>query len=473
MASAHSLSKLIKFIQRTEWGPALAEVIEEHLAHACHEHGVEPKEIFEILGEIPAVTLHVCALEDFLAREYAGGRNVVDEYLKRRGYSEGGGNRRYMQALRNSVMSLYEISDVVPGQSMLARDLIRDLEPVRVLEVSGTRTLKQWDRIGARIIRQGSEWRMAGGVLRFERHASDFLLEAFQRIDGKSSRDLRKLALERLGADAADLQDIDLSKTPRLAAMAPTFSGIWLADALDRALNPQVPELVNRDGDPIVFCTSRFPMLKGKGVAACRKALANARDLVEVDSELFNWIGPAGDPTAPSCPPATANAITLMTTSPQGDTIHGTIEIKRGFAVLSTNSRERAARGEQLVAAALAGLVGHHDRNEETASALFEAADKHGKRKQEPDDLPPEIARPIVHAQLDQHYRETLDRPMPALGHVSPREAARTDNGKTKVIDWLKDLENHAARAGDGSDLMAGYDFGWIWRELGVSELQA
>lgn len=30
-----------------------------------------------------------------------------------------------MKAIRSSVMSLYEVSDIVPGQSFLARDLIR------------------------------------------------------------------------------------------------------------------------------------------------------------------------------------------------------------------------------------------------------------------------------------------------------------------------------------------------------------
>ena len=34
---------------------------------------------------------------------------------------------------------------MVPGKSFLARDLIRGGEPVRVLEVSGTKTLKQKD----------------------------------------------------------------------------------------------------------------------------------------------------------------------------------------------------------------------------------------------------------------------------------------------------------------------------------------
>jgi hypothetical protein len=63
-----------------------------------------------------------------------------------------------------------------------------------------------------------------------------------------------------------------------------------------------------------------------------------------------------------------------------------------------------------------------------------------------------------------------LDRPLPALGNVSPREAVRTATGRAKVVDWLKDMENHAAKADRGGAPIASYDFSWIWRELGVAE---
>ncbi len=67
---------------------------------------------------------------------------------------------------------------------------------------------------------------------------------------------------------------------------------------------------------------------------------------------------------------------------------------------------------------------------------------------------------------LDKHYRETLDAPIPALSGKSPRQAARTPTGREKVIDWLKMLENRSAGHGEG--LIAEYDFGWMWVELGL-----
>ncbi len=55
------------------------------------------------------------------------------------------------------------------------------------------------------------------------------------------------------------------------------------------------------------------------------------------------------------------------------------------------------------------------------------------------------------------------------LGDRSPRKAARTPKGRAKVVKWLKTLENASARHGP-DDPMAGYDFGWLWRELGLDE---
>jgi hypothetical protein len=50
-----------------------------------------------------------------------------------------------MKALRDSQMSLCQESEITPGVSMLARDMIRDAEPILVHECSATQGLDQWD----------------------------------------------------------------------------------------------------------------------------------------------------------------------------------------------------------------------------------------------------------------------------------------------------------------------------------------
>ena len=83
--------------------------------------------------------------------------------------------------------------------------------------------------------------------------------------------------------------------------------------------------------------------------------------------------------------------------------------------------------------------------------------------------LPPDEERRIIHQGLTDHYRRTLDEPIPSLGNQSPRKAAKTGKGREKVIGWLKMLENHSAQHGR-DDSVGGYDFTWIWKELGLGD---
>jgi len=87
-------------------------------------------------------------------------------------------------------------------------------------------------------------------------------------------------------------------------------------------------------------------------------------------------------------------------------------------------------------------------------------------RKREPTNtIDPKIEAEIVHNTLDQHYRQCLDEPIPALGNKTRRQSARSKTGRQKVIEWLKYLENNelhrAAEAGQEP-----YDSSWMWHEL-------
>jgi hypothetical protein len=181
MHPVHDLSKLIKWLSREDWRPLLEEVMDEHFGPAMEAFDLEFEEIDEVLSGTWATTLWGCAFEDFLTRRFEpDGRNPVEAYLQRRGWKEAAAARRYMTALQSSVMSLYEVSDLTPGQSLRARDLIRGGEPVLVSERSATQTLKPWDRIAARIVPQGDQLVLAGGLLAFTLEGSELLTTTLQ-----------------------------------------------------------------------------------------------------------------------------------------------------------------------------------------------------------------------------------------------------------------------------------------------------
>jgi hypothetical protein len=85
--------------------------------------------------------------------------------------------------------------------------------------------------------------------------------------------------------------------------------------------------------------------------------------------------------------------------------------------------------------------------------------------------LSPDEEQAIIQESMDRHYMRLLDEPVPMLGNITPRRAARSAKGREKLVAWLKLAENSAARPSGGSP-MAGYDVTWMWEELGIANLR-
>lgn len=79
-------------------------------------------------------------------------------------------------------MSLYEVSEVVPGQSMTLRDLLRDVAPVTVREHGATQTLVNWDKIAARIVDVNGRHGISGALLPFSADGAVRVIDALSRL---------------------------------------------------------------------------------------------------------------------------------------------------------------------------------------------------------------------------------------------------------------------------------------------------
>ncbi|MCV2446310.1 antitoxin Xre/MbcA/ParS toxin-binding domain-containing protein [Paracoccus sp. DMF] len=134
---------------------------------------------------------------------------------------------------------------------------------------------------------------------------------------------------------------------------------------------------------------------------------------------------------------------------------------------MTVNSAARAAKVEALISATAGDLVKSPLTTIRTVDQMRVDQWSDGPREGA-DEIPPDIARQLMRDHLDKHYREVLDAPVPALGGKSPRQAARTADGREKVIDWLKMLENRSAANGESP--IAEYDFRWMLAELGLRD---
>ncbi|ESY72894.1 hypothetical protein NKJ90_13175 [Mesorhizobium sp. M0051] len=450
MPASDDLKGLMKFLTREQWRECFEEVLDDHFGPVLEAYDMDFEDLTEILGEVWAMTVWGCAFEDFLSLDFEGEPgNIVDDYVKRRGWKENAQSKAYMMALRTSVMSLYEVSNVVPGQSLAARDLIRGGEPISVSEGTATKMLKQWDKIAARVVPVMGKNVLAGGLLPFTPQATEALFDGLRGAFGK--RNAKKLPALR---------------NEELQAAASMFTLSWLFDTLNRMM--ERPTLRNSDGDDIVFHDVRFPLASGVAPEEIASRLNTIRGMSQENAKFWNWVEetPQGRDK-----PKAAKAPTIDTTSDSGSCVLGNAELKGPFLHLSTNSAERAARGTALVRQALGDLARTPLTEIRTVEQML--AERSGKHVDTPSSSsPPEIAEQGVHEFLDRHYLETLDQPVAMLGNKTPRQAAKTPAGRRKVADWLKYLENQTAKQPDPVNPMATYSFEWIWKELGLRDLR-
>ena len=444
----HDLSGLIRFAERAPWDERLDDLLALHLDPVCEATGLDPDAIFDAVGHHWEGTLWGCAFEDLMASEpEADGPNLVDDYLKRRGWNEKAPNKAYMRALNQAAMSLYEVSEVVPGQSMRLRDLLRESEPVTVLERSATRTLVNWDRIATRVVQVNRRYGISGALLPFEPDASAELISTIAQLE----------------ADSGALDHDTL-----LRSCAPLFSGIWLLDALGAQARAEMPELVNANGEDAVFHRIVFPVAKGANRQTVVRMLDAAEWLEPASDSFWNWLVPnAGKQKAGGALGKQA----LATTMEDGTPVFANVDLKGRQLVVEVNSSERAESAKALMAGWLGERIGPPLTEIRTLAQMLadDAADE------EHDDglqLPPDEMKRLVHEMLAREYSQALDQPVPMLGDRTPRALACTKAGRVKVAEWLKYLENGSAKLGVTDDPMATFDFTWMWEQLGVADLR-
>lgn len=456
-----AIGNLVKWSARDDWTPYREQVFTEHLDPVMEKLDVTGEEIGEAMGDALDI-LYGVILEDFFSARFGddGELNVIDDYLKRRGWREKVPAKRYLEAIQDSVISLYEVVDLDPGKAMTVRDLIRGGEPVTVEEKMGSQSAARWDRIAARLVTVNKKPCFTGGMLLLSHDASSMFMTMFEEMTKSSRSKLRREAKKQ--GDNPDVAP-EAVKELLLESMGPRlFTQTWLMDTLVQVDAP-LPEMRNTDGDDILFSEVRFPISGNETkVVAVVDGIENVERNAPVGAS-WTWHG-QGSPSQRMAA-SREEGLTFQSVDDSGRTSLGNIEIRDGTLLLSTNSRERAERGRDLLSSHLNSLVGapliSHEDIEQT---LDRSPSLHAS---EEDEIPPEIAAQVVHDFLDDHYRRTLDDPLPILDGKTPRQAVKTKKGRAQVIEWLKYLENSEYRRAS-ADGQASYDMTWMWRELKI-----
>ena len=218
----HDLDRLIRFVTNDEvWHDRLADVLEAHFLPALEAFDLDFEDLGDLLGEDWLTVLWGCGLEDLLGRRFGPDKeNAADVYLKRQGSKENPQTRAYIEGLRDTSASLYEVSKIVPGKSMVLRDLLSDADPVTVREHSATQMLQPWDRIAVRIVRQGDHNVISGALLPFNADAVAMFEDGLRTVLKLNAEDELRLTQDQLQRSA------------------PLFANAWLFAHLPKPAGP-------------------------------------------------------------------------------------------------------------------------------------------------------------------------------------------------------------------------------------------
>ena len=343
------------------------------------------------------------------------GRPVVDWFLAEEGRGLSPEERSWLEAQRSAWLGLWEVLEAAPGSSLEVRDLLTG-EERRVAEVSGSRVLVSRDAVLGRVVDHGGLSVFAG--IHPRPLAPADTAEVVRAVRGRVRR-RREIPVQRLREPAVERYLI-----------ARWEEGVATMDARHRL----PPILHNTDGDELLLTTDRFAF-DPAGRAEVQAALASVEGLEGPDGEdggeVYTFVRAEG-PTA------------VM----PGNTLLGRVRLTAAELVLETNSLARADRLRKRLEEACGGLLTHRAREQTSPDALARSAAAEVEEPAEPPSSP-EVEQALAEW-AKRYYAAWVERPVPALGGMTPREAARTRAGRERLDLLLKDMENRSARGPRG-----------------------
>ncbi|HSN70647.1 MAG TPA: hypothetical protein VLT59_04025, partial [Steroidobacteraceae bacterium] len=421
------------------WTEVRQARIQQTLGSLFERFDLDDERLHEALENLGALDAFITlGIEDTLCIEDPHGGNLVEEYLRRRGFQETPRARRYLKALRTSVMRLYEILAVEPGEWVELRDSAQDGALQRVSAPVWSHEMMARHYVAGRVLTIDDELVFSNAVLQFDEAQGEVLERIF--AEARTASDEER---ERLAAESA----IDAAVLARIANAEPHSVGTAV---LQFWLNTLLAETLDHD-DGTAFDDDDFDADEDLDdapiefyTASMEIDPADAAVIADRLDALPGWkrSSPLLDRWLRMVPPDEDPAVQELEESLWD------ISLEADHLYVEADSAEAIERIVAEIKTALRDLVG------------------------EPCIMCEEIEAPVgaeasLQAIQREIYRCLLDEPVPQFGNRTPREHAASEDGRRAVADWLRTIEKMEARQATASGLEP-YDLGWVWQELGL-----
>ncbi len=356
-------------------------------------------------------------------------KTIAESFLETRRSKLSSDEIKILESANRTAFSFYEVTDVTPDFGFTLRNVMTE-QIYEVIERSGSQGAKRGDFLFGAIFQFDGRFQILA--------MSPYMLPP---LSMGSLIELRKRMLR--GLNAKTLTDADLSEYDI------ELRQIYFK-LLDNLLNPKMPEITNTDGDPLVPQTLHFEIddpqvafesLKSLALGVVndhgltREAKFKDGRLVEVEIPWFKEN--ASNPNSGS------------------NTVLGRVKIVGSKLTANVNSDRRAAVIKKKILSELGDQVRFKTTLIETIEGNLGAASSQKGGKSQSislDQLPPE-ALESVKKMAEAHWEKWFDEKIPALNHKTPKQAAKSKEGRELLDALLNSYEQHSANDHERANL--------------------
>jgi hypothetical protein len=360
-------------------------------------------------------------------------RTVAARFLRQEGKKLDGITRRFIDAARSEPFSYWQVEGVSAGASLLLKDMVTGEERV-VCDATTSKTAAKWDIFFAHVV--GLD-----GIFIFNS------LGLYPLLPGRFRQPVAAFAefIRKQMDSSADRRQLLVHQTD--------FITHYL-ECVDAVLHPKLPELRNMDGDQLVFVKSSYAF--------------NATDRQKVITGLMSLDG-------------------LEKTDEDGDALKfawlalpknqdrkqkvlkASIRLNQDRIESECNSEKRDKALRKSLLQHLGFLITHENTNLQPFNPgkmgdLSSSAKEDKGGEFDLASLSKEDRRRFEDT-LEQQHLSWLDAHVPMLGGKTPRETAKTSQGKKQVAEMINDWENMQGRSRNNQFC---FDFNKLRAELGI-----
>jgi hypothetical protein len=386
------------------------------------------------------------------------GQPPIARFLAERGESLPADERGILEEWQEAAVGLHEVVELEPGRSLTLRDVLTG-ETCTVREVKGSLAAARWDLLGARVIRVHGEPFLSGTVTVF--HASDR-----EALVGHVK--------ERYLAYCRDHPGTSWREFFRAESL------ILHRYAERRVREARPPRISTTEGHPVMLGRLRYDIRDARELL---KSLAAAPDFEETtepggpaEMRHFAWLRTGAAERYVKAAPRPADGISLTSQRLDADGNElapglATLTLEGDRLTVETMSAERLAWAKARLADLVGSAIRMREDVVEDPTERIRSTPEPSVAEATSSEIPPEIQARLLGQMLHRHYTAWLDQQIPALDGRTPRQAARDVLLRPRVVQLLREIENHQDR--ERQQGKPWYDAAWMWGALGIPRTEA